>query len=253
MEISRKLTFRTFSPNANLIVIDGKLTKVSNVKPEYDFLNRCVKYSFTTPDGETGFAGATEPLFESEDNFRRGIAPTSAIKVTELLKRIGIEYEENLTCETIYPYVWIFKDGQPIKDYINFITLSDGKPELADGAYLTRKDCLDDNDYIFVDGNGVEHVRKSLKKHIVLNDKQKEIVERLKSVLKSAEDANVGLAFLADFDEICAFNKSDIVATYNEGFDDEDVFLDVSYLRTNNSFNSGVFIMHYKDVIKFND
>lgn len=253
MEISRKLTFRTFSPNANLIVIDGKLTKVSNVKPEYDFLNRCVKYSFTTPDGEKGFADGTEQLFESEDNFRRGIAPTSAIKVTELLKRIGIEYEESQTGEAIIPYVWIFKDGQPIKNYINFITLSYGKPELADGAYLTRKDCLDDNDYIFVDGNGVEHVRKSLKKHIILNDKQKEIVERLKSALKDAENANVGLAFLADFDEICAFNKSDIVVTYNEGLDDENVALDSSYLYSNGSFSSGVFIMHYNDVIKFND
>ena len=111
---------------------------------------------------------------------------------------------------------WILRNGEPMCRNIKndtFDILYDGHNltiEIAgvtERRYATRQDLFDHEDVIVFE-NGVRTVHQAPIKQLLLNDKQKEILQQLREVMKRATQENMAIVHVGGYG-LCAWNKAE--------------------------------------------
>ncbi len=220
MKLLNDFTFTRFTAESNLTVIDGELTKVVVKETIYNLVDLCTEYVIATPDGKEIHTRDCE-LYESESTFRSGVKNCTTIDVTRVLNEANIKYDVN--GNVITPYVYRFVDGEPQKDFVEITAVSKKQPIGINGEwYRNREECIAAHDYVFVDENGVRHLRKSLLQYIKLSEKQKEVFQKLDSVLKEAGECGMKIVYLMEKERLGAFNDAEnkISIDYYDGKED---------------------------------
>ena len=254
MKLLNDFTFTKFTAESNLTVIDGELTKVVVKETIYNLVDLCTEYVIATPDGKEIRTRNCE-LYESESTFRSGVKNCTTIDVTRVLNEANIKYDVN--GNVITPYVYRFVDGEPQKDFVEITAVSKKQPIGINGEwYRSREECIAANDYVFVDENGVRHLRKSLLQYIKLSEKQKEVFQKLDSVLKEAGECGMKIVYLMEKERLGAFNDAEnkISVDYYDGDDRYNIICDDEMekhgLVTKSNF---LWYMNCDDVLSFAD
>lgn len=222
----------TFSGLKGFAVIEGILTevvvsRVSILSPD----TMCYK----TNKG-TFFNLA---LYDSRENFEKGIAHSTEIWVTNSV-------EENLIVEKDQPLkmkVWTMDNGEPtetIQTVALVIKYSYwAEPELPGGYYLTRRDCLNNETYKYEDENGNIIEKVGLAKALRVTEEQEKFISKeLVPALKKAREMGLEIFYDDDNAWLKIANVGDKrlrLEYFDDGVDTEEYvtsadFLDVTEL-----------------------
>ena len=197
-------------------MVDGALTLVKwncikVILPRLD-----VRHEVTLPDGrvETLLCGAK--FYKQEKDFltEQPIPVEEYICTGRLLERIGVRYDfkKNDDGEFYIPYVWIFRNGQPVKldvaigdirivtPYLATADILDTSYQKIAGEFFTSyEDCVAWNDYEVVDEDGARKTRRSRIRALQLTEEQKALVQELCEKVSSLKEQ--GVRFMWDSDE----------------------------------------------------
>lgn len=141
-------------------------------------------------------------LYDSRENFEKGIAHSTEIWVTNSVEeKLIVEKGQLLKMK-----VWTMDKGEPTETIQTIALVIKysywAEPELPGGYYLTRRDCLNNETYKYEDENGNIIEKVGLAKALrVTEEQEKFISEELVPALKKVRE--MGLDIFYDDDNAC--------------------------------------------------
>ena len=197
-------------------LINGELTacKVLHVTADTESCK-----SFVCCESPDGFKNSfkVDELYASVTDYEKGKTVT-AIK-PELNALIPGCYEmvkQEDNAKFFKKFYWAMVDGEPTKVYINAKRIQfDAKTRQATDIalpaefYSSREECIKWNDINIVEADGTKRVQKSVLRSLVIDDKQRAIIDELKAVFEKAKAAGISIGYNHDWMEWIAVNKTD--------------------------------------------
>ena len=147
------------------------------------------------------------PLFHNEDEFKRGNSIPSKDAIDNYqLRRILSVHGADLT--------WAFEDGMAIEVDAKTIglTYQDGKTFISSGRkyYASKDEVFKYNDYIVKEADGTERVVVSPATKMALNDVQKSLVEKFKSLVGEMRKVDMDFIYDASYGKVEIINLTNI-------------------------------------------
>lgn len=194
--------------NGNLIECQPIITVVTNEDNNYVIDKVEVKHN-----GETFSVRKEQPFYKTENDYKQGTElHMSEINYNYFLREDCWSIEVNSSC---YHYN---NDNMEVKKYIpknniksfkfeykSFNKIYIERSDIIDGfipdeLFLCREEAFAYNDYKVVKDDGTEEVKKGYLHKLLLNEKQQEIIDRLRAVMKEIDENNM-IVFISNEDE----------------------------------------------------
>ena len=187
-------------------LVKVKIIKVINVKDEID---NSIKVEIIVSDGTSEFYTTVDSLYFTEKDFKKG-------EHINLFECDICNVIENLTIDDDhkFPYTFILdENGIPQQVAFNTDRLEfDGYKHLLNNPFTetfkTREDAFQSTTYKVITNDGEKEVIGAAKL-LQLTDRQKELVEKLKSLIFDMAYEGIDLA-IDDNDNLYAFNISNV-------------------------------------------
>ena len=185
-----------------------KLEKYELIKIEFALDNDTPTRYFCKLGGvETVIENNRLPLFHGEDEFKRGNSIPSKDAIDNYqLRRILPTHDAGL--------IWAFEDGMAIEVDAKTIglTYQDGRTFISSGRkyYASKDEVFKYNDYIVKEADGTERVVVSPATKMALNDAQKSLVDKFKSLVREMREADMAFVYDASYGKVEIVNLANL-------------------------------------------
>lgn len=215
MEI-KDFKFKALQCNKAYAVIDGKLQSVKVNAILFDIQNYTSSHQVILPDGKMAWLDNDAKLYATQEDYENGKPLVGMSYSTyDLLGRVGLK------CDGNKPYSWQMIDGDAVQIYPTIDTIAlylengyewvayIGSEKLA-FPYESREICLQMNDYTVVEEDGTKRVVRGNLKKLIPTETQRKFIEAIKTAVKNASDAGVGIVWNSEYEAISFVNKDEM-------------------------------------------
>ena len=184
-----------------------RLESYQFIKAEFTLGSDVVTYYCKLGGQETRFCDSNLQVYASERDYEIGKVRPVFHVYDYNLAHVGIMSDKT---------AWMYEDGHAVKRCVDDVVLTYTRGELTSATkmYMSREDVFKYNDYKVLDADGKEHVVTCIATRMRMTEEQQEILERLRKVIKEAEEHGIRICYDYNHEQINAYNVQNTTDVY---------------------------------------